>query len=63
MTLVKNLADGFRLCCLPACDFIPHLHGCGSQFAVLVGRNIVAWKVKEVGDGVMNGNETLEVSG
>jgi hypothetical protein len=28
----------------------------------MVERNIVAWNVKEIGHGVMNGNETLEMS-
>ena len=29
----------------------------------MIGRNIVARKVKEIGDGVMNRNEMLEVFG
>jgi hypothetical protein len=29
----------------------------------MVGGNIMARNVKEIGDGVMNGNETLEMSG
>lgn len=55
----QNLAHKFRLCCLQACDPIPHLHGGGPEFAVVIGRNIVTRNVKEVGDWVMNGNETL----
>ncbi len=29
----------------------------------MIGWNVVAWNVKEVGDGVMDGDETLEMSG
>jgi len=38
------------------------LHGCGSQFTVMVGRDIVAWNVEEICDRVMDGDETLEMS-
>jgi hypothetical protein len=29
----------------------------------MVGRDIVAWNMEEIGDRVMNGDETLEMSG
>jgi hypothetical protein len=29
----------------------------------MVGRNIVAWNVEAVGDRIMNGDETLDMSG
>jgi len=43
-------------------DLTPHLHGCGSQFTAMVGRDIVAWNVEEIGDRIMNGDETVEMS-
>lgn len=38
------------------------MHGCGSQFAMVAGWNIVAGNVKKVGDRAMDGNETLKMS-
>jgi hypothetical protein len=38
------------------------LHGFGSHVAVMIGWNIVAWNVKEIGGRVMTGNEALEMS-
>jgi hypothetical protein len=32
----RNVVCGFCLFGLQACDFIPHLYGFGSQFAVVV---------------------------
>ena len=29
----------------------------------MIGWNVLAWNVKEVGDGVMDGDKTLEISG
>jgi len=48
---------------LQACDLVPHLHGGGTELAVMIGWNVVAWNVKEVGDWVVDGDETLEMSG
>tara|TARA_B100000614_G_C14415287_1_gene439603 strand:- start:99 stop:236 length:138 start_codon:yes stop_codon:yes gene_type:complete len=42
---------------------VPQLQGGGSEFAVMIGWNVVAWNVKEVGEGVMDGDEPLEMSG
>ena len=59
---VRSFALCFRLCGLQASDLIPHLYDCCSQLTVMAGRNIVAWTVEEIGDRVMDGDETLEMS-
>jgi hypothetical protein len=45
-----------------ACDLPPCFHSCCSQLAMVVGWNVVAGNVKEVGDRVVHGNETLKLS-
>jgi hypothetical protein len=41
--------------------FVACLHGDVSQFAMVERRDIVAWNVKEIGDRVMDGDETLKL--
>lgn len=43
-------------------DLAPHLHGRCSWFTMVDGWNVVAGNVKEVGDRIVDGNETLKLS-
>lgn len=47
---------------LKASDVSPNIQGCCSQFAMMVGWKIVAGKVEEVCDRVVDGRETLKMS-
>ena len=58
--MAKIGARRFRSFGLQARDLVPHLYGSGSHFAVMVGWNILALDVKEIGNGVMNRDEPLE---
>ncbi len=44
-------------------DFAPHLHRRSSQLAMMVRWNVVARNVKQVGDGIVGGEEALKLSG
>jgi len=47
---------------MKARDLTPRFHGCGPQFAMVDGWNVVAGNMKEVGDRVMYGNEALKMA-
>ena len=46
---------------MKAYDLAPSVQGCGSQFTMVGGWNVVAGNVKEVGNRVVDGNEALKV--
>ncbi|MCY1370601.1 hypothetical protein D9M69_576990 [compost metagenome] len=47
---------------LKACDLVPGTQGCGPQFTMVGGWNVVAGNMKEVGNRVVHGSEALKVS-
>ena len=38
-------------------DFDPNSHGGSAHFAMVVGGNVVAWDVEEIGNRIVNGDE------
>ena len=43
-------------------DFVPRCHGCTAKTTMIGGGEGVAGKVKEIGDRIMDGDETLKLS-
>jgi hypothetical protein len=59
--LPKFLADVCFSRGLQASTIVPHLHGCGLSFSVMDRENGVTRDVRRVGNGIVNGDETLEM--
>jgi hypothetical protein len=58
---VKFLADVCFSRGLPSSTIVPHLDGCGLSFSVMGRENGVTRDVRQVGNGIVNGDEMLEM--
>ena len=62
LTSAKQKRDARRVHCSCPSDLRPQVHRRCAQLSMMVGGDVVARDVEEVGNRIMDGNEELQMS-